>query len=162
MADTCSGIYFWSGVPPVAPSPLRALACPRTSPGTRSFSPIEFNGYPRRLIYWMRSFAPPARNNCNLQRHWTVAHRCRPSFDTLALLLSMGTTTLLLPELQQRLRARKFVSRAHRCTAGFPWTGVGGREENEDRSVDLVERFRWFANMLTLKNRWPEFWLALR
>ena len=90
MADTCSGIYFWSGVssplslpPPLPRPPLVPRGCPREtlSPGTRSFSPIEFNGYPRRLIYWMRSFAPPARNNCNLQRHWTVAHRCRPSFE---------------------------------------------------------------------------------
>lgn len=62
---------------PLRPSPpaprLARSGCPRTSPGTRSFSPIEFNGYPRRLIYWMRSFAPPARNDFA-----TVAHRCRP------------------------------------------------------------------------------------
>lgn len=61
--------------PPPAPlgPRLARSGCPRTSPGTRSFSPIEFNGYPRRLIYWMRSFAPPARNDFA-----TVAHRCRP------------------------------------------------------------------------------------
>lgn len=76
MADTCSGIYFWSwSTSPSAPlgPRLARSGCPRTSPGTRSFSPIEFNGYPRRLIYWMRSFAPPARNDFA-----TVAHRCRP------------------------------------------------------------------------------------
>lgn len=119
MADTCSGIYFWSwSTRPPCPRLARS-GCPRTSPGTRSFSPIEFNGYPRRLIYWMRSFAPPARNGFA-----TVAHRCRP-------LRSRGGGSLRFYPIAKKfpfLRAWKFASSPH-----FTFFLDGEREDPGDR-----------------------------
>lgn len=83
----------------LAPFPSTAPSSPPPAVHERRWNPfflsIEFNGYPRRLIYWMRSFAPPARNNCNLQRHRTLRTDLLPSTR-----LSVRRCAITCPEIR--------------------------------------------------------------
>lgn len=151
MADTCSGIYFWSwSTPPPSLPPGPRLArsgCPRTSPGTRSFSPIEFNGYPRRLIYWMRSFAPPARNDFA-----TVAHRCRPPPPDGGKKGKEGGALSLRKKISILTRVK--IRLVHLQKIFLLAYGMGGFGEISSESVSKVFLFEF--NWLALFNDWKK------
>lgn len=134
MADTCSGIYFWMTLPrrppllPLHPTTLFPSAPRRGAPGPpavheRRWNPfflsIEFNGYPRRLIYWMRSFAPARRRATTATRNGPTE---RVALDVVPIRLC--PPTLLSPSEATRragyVRVTCAEIRLNRATAPVP------------------------------------------